>query len=411
MRTIPPLVGAMSLIVDGVSLEERMGHFCAYHRKPVTREDGTTSCLATPYEIQVLVRRFNRHYPETPIKKNMSHSQILQHLTKVMSECNDVDEAEMCAVLTLGIRELALLYKPQIEWTPASWLSSDDIENVLVQVEKAHADTKLIGIFPADICNPQNQFWVPRCKKAWVKQHGGALDIKELSKQMIFKLMYVFNTDLSIGGGKHWISLFVDIKKKRMYFYDSNMEPPPNLIQKYIDTLISHGKKCQINFKLERNMKQNQYADGQCGPYVIRMLTGLVEGYNFKDLWSKFPNDEEMQDYRRSFFRLVQNPMPTFFQSGGVGKWIERGDYLYEQETGCWKHPDMGIYNPKNGFWKHPQKGYSVPGTKTWYHPQRGYSHTDRNVIFPYKQKVDAAEMYLYRDMYRHLLSSIDVIV
>lgn len=36
----------------------------------------------------------------------MSHSQILQHLTKVMSECNDVDEAEMCAVLTLGIRKL-----------------------------------------------------------------------------------------------------------------------------------------------------------------------------------------------------------------------------------------------------------------------------------------------------------------
>lgn len=395
--------------VDAMSLEKRMAHSCAYHRKPIITKDGTMSCLSTPLEIKILVQKFNRHYPHMPITENMSHSDIQRHLELVIGKCEGTKDVEMCAVLSLGIRELSLLYKPDLEWTPSSWLSSDDIENVLVQVEKAHQDTKLVGVFPADICNPQNPLWVPHCKKAWVKQYGGGLDIKTLLNQNKTKLMYVFNTDVSVGRGKHWISLFVDIVNMNMYFYDSNREDPPVLVQNYIDTLISHAKNYGINFRLECNMKQNQFADGQCGPYVIRMLTGLAGGHDFKELWSTFPTDKQMQRYRNAFFRLTKNMMPSYLR-GGTGKWTKQGDYLYEKETGCWKHPKMGIYHPSNGFWCHTQKGYSVPGTSYWYHPQKGYSITDRTQRFPYKQKVDAVEMYLYRDMYRHLRSSIDVI-
>ena len=56
------------------------------------------------------------------------------------------------------------------------------------------------------------------------------------------KIGLVFNTDPHYKDGSHWIALFIDIKKKFIYFFDSNGNFVPKRIEKFVKRVQKQAK-------------------------------------------------------------------------------------------------------------------------------------------------------------------------
>jgi hypothetical protein len=130
-----------------------------------------------------------------------------------------------------------------------------------------------------------------------------------LSKQLKLghtKFGVIFNLDPHYKGGSHWVSLFINVKKKTIFYFDSAGETIPAQIKKFVDNIIEqgHNLKDPINFKFDENHPvEHQYGNTECGIYsiffVVHMLEDKITGHYLK---SHVLKDEYMQQFRHVFY-------------------------------------------------------------------------------------------------------------
>ena len=122
------------------------------------------------------------------------------------------------------------------------------------------------------------------------------------------KIGIIFNTDKHTGGGKHWFSLFINIKKGEIFFYDSAGDKPAKEIQALIDRIIEQGKNLKqtkpIAFKIDSNYPvEHQMGTTECGVYslyfIVHMLEDKLTGHYLKTHKIK---DKYMQQFRKVYF-------------------------------------------------------------------------------------------------------------
>ena len=106
-------------------------------------------------------------------------------------------------------------------------------------------------------------------------------DLKELIKRKKNQIGIVFNLDFHTGPGTHWVSLYIDIKNKFIFYFDSNGDKTPKQIKTFINRIILQGKKENIDFVLyENNKTEHQRSNTECGMYslffIITMLTKKI---------------------------------------------------------------------------------------------------------------------------------------
>ena len=207
------------------------------------------------------------------------------------------------------------------------WLSTTHINEVIDQYHILHKDFLFLGAVPYDFDSlPQLEI--------------SNLDFNKLEKDGKTKLGMVINLDVHTQGGSHWVSLFTDLKKNQVYFFDSVGRPPRDRIRKFINRITKYmyqkkyNSKLPINdvlkelkqyknintntkkyvhlqnllkggFDIKFNKKQHQLADSECGVYSINFITRLVGGESFDSVCNDIKNDEEMNKYRRVYFRNV----------------------------------------------------------------------------------------------------------
>lgn len=100
---------------------------------------------------------------------------------------------------------------PEWKKNPHEWLSSIDINDVMKQYEKAYNSFDFIGPSPIDFDTRKMYgecVWDELCN----------FNLKEQIKNGKTKIGIIFNTDPHNKSGQHWISMFINIKKKRKYF-------------------------------------------------------------------------------------------------------------------------------------------------------------------------------------------------
>ena len=89
----------------------------------------------------------------------------------------------------------------------------------------------------------------------------------------------VFNTDPHNKSGSHWISLFISIPKKLIYFFDSAGDACPPQIMKLVRRIIPQGQALNISFSFDQNHPmEHQYGNTECGMYVLYFLINMVLG-------------------------------------------------------------------------------------------------------------------------------------
>jgi Ulp1 family protease len=117
------------------------------------------------------------------------------------------------------------------------------------------------------------------------------------------KIGIIFNTDPHYLTGSHWISLFIDIKKRFIFFFDSTGDAPPKEITQFVKKIIKQGKALGLNFKYVVNDKEHQKRNTECGIYSLFMIINLLkETRTPEDFLTMLFTDKEMERFRSIFF-------------------------------------------------------------------------------------------------------------
>lgn len=205
------------------------------------------------------------------------------------------------------IKKFAFAPEAPKEWdkNPNEWLSSDDIINVMNQYEKAYPCFKFIGPTPIDfdkklggINNGSQCVWNDLCR----------FSLSSLIKQGKNKIGIIFNTDPHNKPGQHWISLFINIKKGLIYFFDSVGDKAPKEIMILVDRIKKQGLNLIPSKKFiydENHPVSHQKGETECGIYslffIIHMLEDKITSYYLKHHILK---DKYIEKFRKIYFNM-----------------------------------------------------------------------------------------------------------
>lgn len=178
------------------------------------------------------------------------------------------------------------------------WLNTYNINHVFEQYEKFYPDFQFMGANPRDF----DDLPATRIKD---------LDYRQLLKKGIDKIGFVFNLDRHDESGSHWVSMFVDLKKHQIYFFDSVGHQPERefvVLMNRIRNFMKHqeeksGGDYHHKIDMRHNIKQHQRGNSECGVYAISFILRMLDGETFDEIISERITDEEIKLCRKEYFR------------------------------------------------------------------------------------------------------------
>jgi hypothetical protein len=239
------------------------------------------------------------------------HAELRERL---LTECS----SEECWMSQLPKKESVYLKKhifaPKhpASWTknPTEWLSNFDIMDVLDQYEDAYPEFTMIGPSPMDFDTraPHHQggcVWEDLCK----------FSLAEMVSAKKTKISIVFNMDDHDEPGSHWVSMFIDIGARSIFYFDSAGGDTPPEITAFAKRVQAQGAKMRPPLLLsyrENGAHTHQKSNTECGMYSlffnVVMLTGRRDGAEMgyparARLFAKGNiSDRQMQDFRSVYF-------------------------------------------------------------------------------------------------------------
>jgi hypothetical protein len=269
---------------------------------PKTAKKGYT-CLEdeTLYKLKEL---WNARHPESKIEFNDSKDIWSELNNKLKGVCNK----ESCWLKQKFVdgklnKELTDSFAPVSpkEWSknPNEWLSSVDIIEVMKQYEKTYKCFDFIGPSPIDFDTHKlygECVWEELCH----------FNVEQEIKNGRFKIGIIFNLDPHYKGGSHWVSMFINIKKGEIFFFDSAGDKAPRQVMKLVKRIIKQGKqlKVPINFKFDQNHPvEHQYGDTECGIYSLYFIAHMLEDrHDSKYFKTHILDDKYMEQFRKVYF-------------------------------------------------------------------------------------------------------------
>ena len=244
---------------------------------------------------------WNERHPDDKIESDDPH--VIWNTFK--DRFSNVCESERCWLrqrfMENNNRELLRYFSPDAPklWheKPYTWLNSRDIEKIMKQYEEAYSEFEFIGPSPIDFDKK-----VERDECVW--EELCELSIKQHINRGRTKIGVIFNTDPHDESGEHWIALFIDIKNKFIFYFDSNGSRIPKEVQTLVNRILAQGHENGIQFKYyDNHRKTHQLRDGQCGMYTLYFIVELLLENKTPEFFKTTRiTDEIMRDYRFIYF-------------------------------------------------------------------------------------------------------------
>ena len=224
---------------------------------------------------------WNARHPDVKITSN-SPKEIHRFITEKMSGVCNKESCWLKQKAEFGNlqSDIADSFAPEspVEWkkNPNEWLSSVDIMNVMKQYESAYNCFDFIGPSPIDFDTRKlygECVWDELCN----------FSLEHQIKNGKTKIGIIFNTDPHNKPGQHWISMFINIKKKKIFFFDSTGDKPMSQIMVLVDRIKEQGLNLnkKIVFKFNSNEGvEHQYGNTECGIYSIYFIVHMLENKN-----------------------------------------------------------------------------------------------------------------------------------
>jgi len=247
---------------------------------------------------------WNARHPDVKIKTNSPkeiHDEISEYL-------KDMCNTEACWLKQKGAfgnveNELTNSFAPEspAEWkkNPNEWLSSVDIMKVMKQYENAYKYFDFMGPTPINFDSRKlygQCVWEELCN----------FDLNKLIKKGKRMIGIIYNTDPDNKPGQHWISMFINIKKKTIFFFDSTGDPVPDEVMRLVERIQKQGLalKRPINFKFDSNEGvEHQNGNSECGVYSIYFIVHMLENKTTEHyLKTHILKDEYIEKFRKIYF-------------------------------------------------------------------------------------------------------------
>ena len=255
----------------------------------------------TKNELTQICRAWNKRNPSERIDETKPPRTIWNALRGVFS---NTCENEKCWIKTMvdkykiqfqGLETLFAPFHP-IAWNkkPRDWLTNYDIKRVMKQYENLYKSFAFIGPSPVDYDHRYEDgdcVWNDLCQFSLESYLG--------KKKYIG---VIFNLDDHKGDGSHWVSVFIHIPKREVYFYDSVGSPPPQEIQTFMDTVVKQSKELNIEFTPKINTTPHQNGDTECGVYSIHFIISMITGKSFEAFTSQKLTDDDVFKFRKFYF-------------------------------------------------------------------------------------------------------------
>jgi Ulp1 family protease len=120
------------------------------------------------------------------------------------------------------------------------------------------------------------------------------------------KIGIIFNTDPHNKPGQHWISMFINIKKNKIFFFDSTGDKPSPQIMALANRIKDQGlglnPKRKIKFDSNEGI-EHQYGNTECGIYSLYFIVHMLEDKLTEQyLKTHILKDEYMNKFRHIYF-------------------------------------------------------------------------------------------------------------
>ena len=214
-----------------------------------------------------------------------------QSIRDVMNECANNDKCVLSKITDENqrkeIESTAFAPKQPSEWklNINEWLSDTDILQVISQYVAAYKEFIFLGPSYIDF---DYKFNANEC----VENSLCKFSLADYIKHGKTKIGIIFNLDDHTKSGSHWVSLYIDVKGKYMFYFDSAANPMPREVAVLIERIKQQAKSLKIRFKVHTNGTfEHQYSNTECGMYslffLITMLTNKYEDKMFKSIKQK----------------------------------------------------------------------------------------------------------------------------
>ena len=279
-------------------------YFIKLNCSPKGKEFHNKFTCYTDNDLIKLKEMWNARHPDKPITETDSKTIWLKFRNYYANICNK----ESCWIRqmtkdTKMERELMDSFAPKSpdEWkqNPNSWLSSIDILKVMNQYEKKYKCFEFIGPSPINYDTHKLHgecVWEELCN----------FNLEEQIKKGKTKIGVIFNTDPDYKDGQHWISLFINIKKGTIFYFDSAGDKIPKQIKKFTIMVTKQGLKLKqpIHFVFDQNYPvEHQYGNTECGIYslyfIVHMLQDKITSHYLK---THILKDKYMEKFRKIYF-------------------------------------------------------------------------------------------------------------
>jgi hypothetical protein len=246
---------------------------------------------------------WNKKHPDRKITSNRPRN-IWRSLQYALSKsCNKescwLKQKFIKEKIDIETKEYTFAPEAPKEWkeNPNEWLTSIDILEVMKQYERTYKCFDFIGPSPIDYDKHVAYgecVWEELCEFSLAKQ----------LKEGKTKIGIIFNLDPHHKPGSHWVAMFINTRKREIYYLDSYGEKIPRQIDKFANKVKKQSLNIGNNkeYKLLINKRRHQFSESECGMYSLYFIIQMLKGTTFKKFTSKRIRDKYMIKLRKIYF-------------------------------------------------------------------------------------------------------------
>jgi len=276
------------------------------------------SCFSLE-SLKLIALAYNNNFPNK-INLNLPKDKLTDTLVNRIKECGD---NQMCWLSIKWIKNINdteindFTFRPIGPQGRLDWLSTTDIDSVMIQHMNVYPDFKFYGAVPIDFAElPAYDIY--------------NINFNNIYNNNITKIGLIVNFDNHRQSGSHWVAIYSDIGKGEIYYFDSYGTPPKDsritdfikrislwCYKKHVlnsdsDTDLdtesnfmckNKQNKYEENLDVKYNNKRHQKEGTECGVYSINFILRILKGEKFQDICNNITPDKEVNKCRDKYFR------------------------------------------------------------------------------------------------------------
>jgi len=252
--------------------------------------------------LEYIKKMWNKRHPDNKIEASESRDIWKKMRENLANSCN----RESCWIRQKFIKKklnrelLSYTFAPKapVKWrtNPNEWLTSIDIIKVMKQYEKKYRCFDFIGPSPIDYDHHKMYgecVWEELCN----------FDLTQQLKSGKSKIGIIFNLDPHYLEGSHWVSLFMDLKRNFIYYFDSVGDKIPKRIMKFVNKIKSQGSSNGMDFDFKQNTVEHQKKNTECGVYSLFFIIEMLKKEK-PYMFTEVIPDDKMEKFRKEYFNI-----------------------------------------------------------------------------------------------------------